>query len=71
MPRFVARAKLDHQPSAQSDVRFALRATLLPSYPTRPLDAAGVVMNAVLAPKSAEICYGPGHIFADGYETTP
>lgn len=70
-PRFALRAQIEAQPPAQTDARFTLRGTLQPARPIRALDAGGLVLSAVLQPKAGELCFGPGHIFADGFETPP
>lgn len=69
--RFALRATLEATPPVQADSRFQLRATLQAVSPSRPHAAAGLVLSAVLQPKAGEICYGPGFIFGDGFETLP
>ncbi|HRQ64156.1 MAG TPA: hypothetical protein PKZ76_04705 [Xanthomonadaceae bacterium] len=68
-PRFAVKASLEAAPPAVGDARFQLRGTLQPRTPQPVLSGVGFVLKAALSPKNEPICYGPGHIFADGYET--
>ncbi|MCC6561840.1 MAG: hypothetical protein IT478_10815 [Xanthomonadales bacterium] len=70
-PRFALRAQFEAEPPAQTNPRFQLRATLQAAPPSKPLAGDGRTLRAVLRPKTAGICYPPGHIFADGFETSP
>lgn len=66
--RFHARASLEPFVSAVADQRFSLRSTLEPRASSAAAEGPGLRLSASLQPKSGPLCYGPGHIFADGFE---
>jgi hypothetical protein len=67
-PRFQARAALEPLPAAVADQRFTLRAALEPRASSAPAEGVGLRLSAALTPKSGLLCFGPGHIFASGFE---
>lgn len=66
--RFAVKAELQPRPAAIGDRRFSVRGTLEPTRPQRALEGVGFALNAALTPKGGALCFGPGHIFADGFE---
>jgi hypothetical protein len=66
--RYALEAELVPTAAAVGEGRFRLQATLQPQ-PSRPTAADGSwSLKATLAPASEPICYGPGSVFANGFE---
>jgi hypothetical protein len=66
--RFAVKADLQPRPTAIGDHRFSVRGTLEPTRPQRALEGVGFALKTALTPKGGALCFGPGHIFASGFE---
>jgi hypothetical protein len=66
--RFGVKGELVREAEVLGGGRFVLRGRLEPRAEVTLPEAAGIGLVAVLSPKGGPICWGPGHVFADGYE---
>ncbi|MDW8479860.1 MAG: hypothetical protein RML12_08770 [Xanthomonadales bacterium] len=67
--RELVRAELERLPPAVSAGGLELRSVLERRADRSPFVSARFELSAVLQPKATPpICWGPGHVFADGYE---
>lgn len=70
-PRFELRGTLETVEPALARGRFALRGQLVPAAGRHAQTLAGFSLKAVLAPNGGALCFGPGHVFRDGFEGGP
>jgi hypothetical protein len=67
--RSMVGARLEAIPPTQTYGRYRLTAALEPRASQAPVEAVGFVLAAMLVPKSSSICFGPGYVFGDGFES--
>ncbi len=69
--RFELRGKLEVVEPTLAQGRFELRGQLAPGARRSAQSLVGFSLKAALVPKGGALCFGPGHIFYDGFEGGP